>query len=117
MKRILTLVRHAKSSWRDVGCSDFDRTLNKRGLSDAPQMGKRLFDSSYRVERIISSPARRAINTAKLIAQEINFDIQAIATNEIIYEASLGALFGLVNQLDDQVNNVMLVGHNPDLRF
>jgi len=113
MQRELTLVRHAKSSWNDSGQSDFDRPLNNRGLKNAPEMGKRLSDNAYRVVNIISSPANRAISTAKIIAEEINFDIQNIVLNEHIYEASLGTLFKLIEQLDDQVNSVMLVGHNP----
>ncbi|NNC67514.1 MAG: histidine phosphatase family protein, partial [Gammaproteobacteria bacterium] len=57
--RILTLVRHAKSSWNDADLRDFDRPLNNRGLKTAPEMGKRLAEAGYKVDIIISSPAIR----------------------------------------------------------
>ena len=40
--KILTLVRHAKSSWKDTSLADRDRPLNKRGKRDAPEMGRRI---------------------------------------------------------------------------
>ncbi len=78
MKRVLTLVRHAKSSWNDANLSDFERPLNSRGLKNAPEMGKRLADENYLVDSIISSPAVRAITTAEFIASEIEFNIQKL---------------------------------------
>lgn len=71
--KTLYLVRHAKSSWADMGLDDFDRPLNKRGLRDAPEMGKRLKKRKILPDVIISSPARRAINTAEIIAKEVGF--------------------------------------------
>ena len=113
MERILTLVRHAKSSWTDVNLSDFDRPLNDRGLKNAPQMGRRLADANYDVENIISSPAERAIDTATNIAREIGFSEHQIVVNANIYEASLSVLINLVTSLDDNFSKIMLVGHNP----
>ncbi len=113
MKRVLTLVRHAKSSWNDANLSDFERPLNSRGLKNAPEMGKRLADENYLVDSIISSPAVRAITTAEFIASEIEFNIQKVDRNEKIYEASLNTLIDLVAGLDDNLHRVMLVGHNP----
>ncbi len=110
---ILTLVRHAKSSWGNENLNDFDRPLNDRGLRVAPEMGRRLADKKYSVEAIISSPAIRAITTARIIAEEIGFDVDQIAHNAYIYEAGLDVLVNLVNQINDQFNQVMLVGHNP----
>ncbi len=115
MGRILTLVRHAKSSWKDDDLSDFDRPLNDRGLKNAPQMGRRLANANYDVEQIISSPAVRAITTATIIASEIGISAQQIVKNAEIYEASLSALISLVTSLDDNFSRVMLVGHNPGL--
>jgi phosphohistidine phosphatase len=36
----LLILRHTKSSWKHPELTDYDRPLNKRGKSDAPQMGK-----------------------------------------------------------------------------
>ena len=113
MLRVLTVVRHAKSSWNQAGIDDFDRRLNKRGLRNAPEMGKRLADAGFVVDKIISSPAVRAITTAKLIAKEINFNSQKITQEASIYNASLDTLLNIVTSLDDNLTRVMLVGHNP----
>jgi len=113
MQRVLTLVRHAKSSWDQVGLSDCDRALNNRGLKDAPEMGRRLADAGYAVDTIIASPAIRAITTAEIIANEIGFSAQQIVQDAKIYNANIDALIELVASFDNNVNSVMLVGHNP----
>lgn len=111
MQRILTLVRHAKSSWGDPEVHDFDRPLNDRGFKSAPMMAKRLAEANYSVNAIISSPAKRAITTAEIIAKEIDFE--AVEQNIEIYNAGMDVLINLVVSLDDTLNRVMLVGHNP----
>lgn len=113
MPRILTLVRHAKSSWDQAGIQDFDRPLNQRGLKNAPQMGQRLADKCFRIDCIISSPAVRAISTAEIIAHKIGFETENITQNADIYEASLNSLVSIVHSLEDNLARVMLVGHNP----
>ena len=113
MGRTLSLVRHAKSSWKHAGLCDFERPLNSRGLKNAPEMGKRLAKSKYVVDCIISSPAVRAITTSKLIASELSYNTQKIEQNMQIYEASVDMLIDLVTALDDNLFRVMLVGHNP----
>ena len=113
MGRQLTIVRHAKSSWSDTGLSDFDRPLNDRGLKNAPEMGRRLAEESYSVDRIISSPAMRAITTAEIIASEIGFDAKQIVKHAEIYEASVDTLLSLITSFEGKTKSVMLVGHNP----
>ncbi len=114
MKR-LTIVRHAKSSWKDSDTPDFDRPLNKRGEHDAPMMGKRLARRQVAPDLLICSPARRAIDTASTIANEIGFPVADIAVNERIYEATTGTLLDLVQHFEDSYEDVMLFGHNPAL--
>ena len=113
MSHKLILVRHAKSSWAEAGLTDFDRPLNDRGLKNAPEMGRRLAKVNFAVDTIITSPATRAMTTAKIIAKEIGFDVKRIIQNEDIYGASINILLDLVRNLDEQDNKVMLVGHNP----
>jgi phosphohistidine phosphatase len=111
MPRVLTLVRHAKSSLGEPDVHDFDRPLNNRGFKSASDMAKRLAGASYSVDAIISSPAKRAITTAEIIAKEIDFE--GIEQNIEIYNAAIDVLLTLVGSLDDKFNSVMLVGHNP----
>jgi len=83
MKR-LYLLRHAKSSWKDLTLSDFDRPLNKRGKRDAPLIAKKLKEKGIRPDIIISSPAKRARKTAKIFAKTLHV---ALKTEEKLYEA------------------------------
>jgi phosphohistidine phosphatase len=113
MKR-LTLLRHAKSSWKDLSLPDADRKLNKRGKRAAPEMGAR-FATHYSVEDVllVSSPAKRAITTARLFAVAAGIAEDSIQEEELIYQADARALLGIVRGLDDAWDHVVLVGHNP----
>ncbi len=112
MKRI-TLLRHAKSSWKDLGCADVDRPLSKRGKEDAPMMGGRLADRGFLPDLILSSPAKRAIRTAVAVARELAYPERKIKKKAAIYKAGVDELLRLVSGLGPEVEHVMLVGHNP----
>ena len=113
MPRKLILIRHAKSSWDDSSLNDFDRPLNKRGFENSPMMGQRLANNNFNADTIISSPAVRAIITVELIANEIGFDKNKIQQVPAIYEAGLDTLVNIVTGIDDNYQDVILVGHNP----
>ncbi len=113
--KTLYIVRHAKSSWKNIDLPDIDRPLNKRGRRDAPFMGKILKKEGVMPDLIISSPARRACKTAKVIAQNLNYPKSKIQKDDAIYEATPGELIKLINSIPDEYIVVMLVGHNPGL--
>lgn len=109
----LTLIRHAKSSWQNENLTDFARPLNKRGQKAAPLMGKIIKEKGYLPSCIIASPAVRALSTARLIAEAIDYPQDTIHTDERIYEAAMLTLLDIVRTCDDAYDDVMLVGHNP----
>lgn len=113
--KTLTLVRHAKSSWSDTHLSDRKRPLNKRGKRDAPAMGKRMAGHDIRPSLIISSPAKRAWSTAKLIAAEISYPIEFLQREDGLYHASLDGILGVIVAQDNRFNHLMIVGHNPGM--
>jgi phosphohistidine phosphatase len=113
--KTLTLIRHAKSSWKNAYLLDIDRPLNKRGKRDAPKMGGRLADQGTSPELIVSSPATRAMVTAETIALEIDYPIEDIVVDERIYMADVDDLLSFIQRLDDTLEHVMLFGHNPGL--
>lgn len=108
--KTLFINRHAKSSWKDLNQRDFDRPLNARGKKDAPKMAFRLFTREKALDYVLSSPAKRAHQTAfhfaHIFDREISFD-------ENIYEANYSTLLEIVNNLSDEFNSVILFGHNP----
>ena len=113
--KIITLVRHAKSDWKDTSLSDKQRPLNRRGERDAPEMGKRIAKHGIRPSLIIASPAVRAWTTAKIIASAISYPAEFLQRDESLYLASLNDLLDAVAAQDDGFNNLMVVGHNPGL--
>ncbi len=113
--KTLTLVRHAKSSWRDTALSDKKRPLNHRGKHDAPVMGRRIREHGIRPSLIISSPATRAWATAKKIAAELSYPLEFLQREELLYHASVENLLDVVMSQDNGFNNMMVVGHNPGM--
>ncbi|QSA96260.1 histidine phosphatase family protein [Methylococcus sp. EFPC2] len=114
MKRLL-LVRHAKSSWDDPGLPDRERPLNKRGKRDAPWMGQLLKKRGYAPDRILTSPAKRALKTASKLAKELGYPQDRIEVREGIYLRGVDELTELIATLDPGWRRVLLVGHNPEL--
>ncbi|NIV18014.1 MAG: histidine phosphatase family protein [Woeseiaceae bacterium] len=113
--KTLTLVRHAKSSWKHPELSDRERPLNKRGKRDAPVMGRRIAEHGIRPSLIISSPAVRAWKTAKVIAGEIAYPLEFLQREEDLYLASLGNWLDVIAAQDNEFNSIMAFGHNPGL--
>jgi phosphohistidine phosphatase len=113
--KTLILVRHAKSSWDDAGMDDFDRPLNERGKKDAPEMAKRLLDKKVKIDLFISSPAKRALKTAKLFAEEFKEDKESIQLVESLYHASVTAFLETVSSLKDAGNSAIIFSHNPGI--
>jgi len=113
--KILTIVRHAKSSWKDSSLSDRKRPLNKRGQRDAPIMGKRISDHGIRPSLIVTSPATRARTTAKIIADELNYPKEFLQREDHLYLASLDEILNVIGAQDIGFNSLMIVGHNPGL--
>jgi len=113
MPKTLYLVRHAKSSWDDPSLADKDRPLSQRGLSSAPDMGRRLASQGHKPDLVISSPARRALTTAKKIAKETGYSESKIITDDHLYFSGTRSMVDLLEQLDDKYKKVMIVGHNP----
>ncbi len=105
MKR-LTLLRHAKTERESSTGRDFDRRLTERGRADAGRMCRAIREFGLSFDLGLSSPARRAIETAEIVGLEFQIEPQ-------IYEASLGELMDVVRAANDRATSLILVGHNP----
>ena len=113
MKQLL-ICRHAKSSWKDPELRDFDRPLNKRGKGDAPEMGRRLAAHGLQPDLIYASSAVRAVETVLHYAKEIGYPVERIQFNPGQYTASVPMLLSLIQEVDQEVATLMVVGHNPE---
>ena len=112
MKKTLYLLRHAKSGWKELNLSDFDRPLNKRGKHNAPFMAGKMKEKGIRPQIIISSPAKRAKKTAKIFAKVLK---SKLLLNERLYGAEVVEMIDIIQEAFKQYDEVMVVGHNPEL--
>jgi len=112
--KTLLILRHAKSSWKYADLSDYDRPLNKRGKADAPRMGRLLSREELVPDLIISSSAARARATAEPVALACGYESEIQYTRDL-YHAWPDAYIDLLNELPDEHQRVMVVGHNPGI--
>lgn len=111
----LLLMRHAKSDWSADSGSDFDRPLNERGIRSARLIGRLLTDAGLRPELVISSPAVRAISTARLAAEAGGWDCP-IREERVFYEGALAQISDIVRSPSNP-SRVLAVGHQPTWSF
>ena len=110
--KTLLILRHAKSSWKKPGLTDYDRPLNKRGKHDAPRMGELIRKKALVPDLIISSSAKRARQTAEKVAQSCGYRNE-VRLEDDLYLAYPDVIIRILKFLSDELNSVMVVGHNP----
>lgn len=115
--KTLLIVRHAKSSWSEIGVSDFDRPLNERGLTDAPVMAQKMLQEKQQLEAIYSSSAKRAMQTAKFFQKLHGVESQNFTEFLSLYHASETEILQQVKKIDPMYSCVALFGHNPGLSY
>ena len=106
----LVLVRHAKSDWGDPTLDDHDRPLNDRGIRDAPRMARKLAETDFRPEVILSSTALRARTTAEAFAAEFGVAVDLEAE---LYGAPGRIL--LSTAAASGARRVIVVAHDPGM--
>lgn len=111
----LTLVRHAKTEPAIAGQEDWDRVLEPRGQRDAPEMARRLKDAYGKPDRILTSPAVRAITTANIMARVLGVAAAKIVQDERLYLASPRTMLEVVHESAGPAKHLMIVGHNPGI--
>lgn len=115
--KTLFIVRHAKSSWEDPQLSDHDRPLLPIGTKKTKRIAKYLLERQIVPDLMLSSTARRAYETAKLVAENIGYPIDLIKTSTELYHAGSGDIFTELYAVDNTINSVMIFGHNPTFTY
>lgn len=111
----LILLRHAKSSWNNPALDDIDRPLAKRGISDAPLIGRAMAERGIDPELVLCSSARRTRDTFDLVLPELRVEPR-IVYDGALYHAHPDAMLKMLQAIPPGTNRVMLVGHNPELQ-
>lgn len=112
--KTLLIMRHAKSSWKDAEIPDHERPLKKRGLKDAAHIGKLLKKEDLVPDKIISSNAVRAADTAAIVADKCGYKKEIEYTDKL-YMAEGGAIISLIQSQPDSINKLLVIGHNPGM--
>lgn len=110
MKQVI-LVRHAKSSW-EYDVSDKERPLKQRGFKDAELVSIALKSQNISIDKIFSSPAKRALETGKIFLKTLQKSKNKLTINDDLYDFGGNNVIAFLKSLSDDVNNVMIFGHN-----
>jgi phosphohistidine phosphatase len=113
MSRELWLLRHGKAEHLN-GDEDYDRALKKRGKRDATRIGQWLNENALRPDYVISSPAIRAITTAKIVCDVIGIHHQDIKQEKRLYDEGLFRVKSVLADCPSTFKQVLMVGHNPE---
>ena len=112
--KILTLLRHAKSTWDDPVARDFDRPLNSRGRKAARVVGRAMRDQGLKFDAVIASPAVRVVETLRDVSDGYGHSLDP-EQDPNLYLASPAVLLDRIHHIDDGVERLLVVGHNPGL--
>jgi phosphohistidine phosphatase len=115
--KTLYLIRHAKSSWDDLSLKDFDRPLTGTGIKKTNKIIQFLTERKVCPELIISSPAVRAFETARLIAKGIGHPEEKIVTEAALYDSSADDYIEIIENVRNEISSVMIFGHNPTITY
>jgi len=108
----LYLIRHAKSSWDNLLLEDIKRPLNARGKRDAPFMAKFMKKKINLPALIVSSPAKRALSTAKKFSKQMEIKLNQ---DERLYFSGAHNIFKIISETPEKYESLLLFGHNPTI--
>lgn len=109
---LLWVVRHAAAE-HSIDKRDFDRSLRRKGRKQAESMERWLPTQPDPASLVVSSAARRAMETAQHVVQGFALSDDALHADKALYGAGPGTLIEALRQLPPGTGNVALVGHNP----
>ncbi|MFH0866244.1 MAG: histidine phosphatase family protein [Bacteroidota bacterium] len=113
--KTLYIVRHAKSSWDFPELPDVERPLIEKGINNTKKIIKELNEKKITVDMIVSSHAKRAYETARLMATGINFPVEKIEVSRHVYQVDRDDIFNIIFSQNDELDSLMIIGHNPIL--
>lgn len=117
MKKTVYLVRHAKAEDQALMFKDFDRELLSSGIMDAARMGKSMADKGIKIGLVVSSTAARAYQTAKVLAEQLSYNVDAIVGEQKLYDGGPKSYLAVINACPEEIESLMIVGHNPDITY
>ncbi|MCK5555804.1 MAG: histidine phosphatase family protein [Alphaproteobacteria bacterium] len=117
--KTLYLLRHAHTLHAaPPGLSDHERMLSPRGLVEARKIGMFMLEHGMNPDFVLTSSAVRTIQTAQMILDTLFHETDCTVTNRSergLYQASAREILNEIQKTDDNIDRLMLVGHNPSV--
>ena len=113
LMKTLYFIRHAKAEDKVPGQDDFQRDLASKGEQDAQLMGKKQKMQGVQPDLILSSSAIRALNTARIFAEALEYPEESIQQQEKLYEADSDQIMECIYQIPNDIHTALLFCHNP----
>lgn len=113
--KTLLILRHAKANPDSSSGQDFDRPLTERGRRDAASVGRRLRARDPGPDAIVASPAVRVVETLAGLLEGSGSEVEP-RLDPRLYNASRDALLEVIREVDERVERLLIVGHNPGLQ-
>ncbi|MFZ0517121.1 MAG: phosphohistidine phosphatase SixA [Acidobacteriaceae bacterium] len=111
----LYLLRHGSAGQRKLDpLVDHKRPLDKEGKQQCILLGRALNAMKIQFDSVISSPLKRALQTATLVGTETGYEKKIQLSQAMTPEGTWSDFQGLLDSVMDQ-EEVLLVGHNPNL--
>lgn len=107
------IVRHGKAVPASANIADADRLLTDTGVARTWKVAQFIAENKPVIDHIIASPAERAFTTALIIADKLGIQAAKVVAEEKLFTGDDSDAIELIEALDDSVNSVMIVGHNP----
>ena len=112
--KTLYLIRHAKSSWKDIDASDFERGLTKKGKKSIETIGSYLMLRGIHPDLMLASCAHRAEETADRLAKKLAYGGSINYMREL-YFTDTETLRQIIMMQESDIEHIFVIGHNPQI--
>jgi phosphohistidine phosphatase len=111
MKSVI-LIRHVKSDWSNL-LTDFDRPIREDRKEDAKSIAKLILKDNAVPQCMITSPAKRTMQTTKLFCKVWGIDKKQVVENPALYECAAEEILNVIQDADESYKRIAIVCHNP----
>ena len=108
------LIRHTKSDWNSMP-EDFDRPIRENRKDDARVIAKEIQKRGFKPDHIGASPAKRTLQTAKILCEIWGYKSSDIIKDRSLYESSATEIMDHLKSLDKKIKNAVVICHNPSI--
>ena len=113
MKSVI-LIRHTKSDWSDM-LPDIDRPIRADRRGDAEAIAKEIAKQGSVPEYIVCSPARRTMQTAKVLCEKWDHPYKSVVKDEALYEGIASNIMNVIREKKTKYATIAIIGHNPSI--